>query len=71
MVDFDMIEREEILNEIIEKVKKFLCNGCGCLCGFKGGLCFIEIKEEVVMFNLNNCFELMSGEFDLIILVNI
>ena len=71
MADFDMIEREETPNEIIEKVKKFLRNGCGCSRGSKGGPCSTEIKEEAVMFNLNNCLELTSGELDLIILANI
>ena len=71
MADFDMIEREETPNEIIEKVKKFLRNGCGCSRGSKGGPYSTEIKEEAVMFNLNNCLELTSGELDLLILANI
>jgi len=71
MEDVDIIEREETPNEIIERVKKFLLNGCGCLRGSKGGPRSREFKEEVVLFNLNICLELTSGELDLIILANI
>ena len=71
MADVDIIEREEATNEIIERAKKFLLNGCGCMRGSKGGPCSREFKEEAVLFNLNNCLELTSGELDLIILANI
>ena len=63
-------ELEENPNPI-EKAKKFLRNGCGCSRGSKGGSCSREFKEETVMFNLNNCLELTSGELDLVILTNI
>ena len=71
MADVDIIEREEAPNEIIERAKNFLHNGCGCSRGSKGGPCSREFKEEAVLFNLNNCLELTSGELDLIILANI
>ena len=71
MADGDIIEREENQSEVIERAKKFLRNGCGCSRGSKGGACSREFKEEAVLFNLNNCLELTSGELDLIILANI
>jgi len=71
MEDVDIIERKETPNEMIKRAKKFLLNGCGCLRGSKGGPCSREFKEEAVLFNLNNCLELTSGELDLIILANI
>ena len=71
MADGDIIEREENPSEIIERAKKFLQNGCGCSHGSKGGACSREFKEEAVLFNLNNCLELRSGQLDLIILANI
>ena len=54
-----------------ERAKKFLHEGCGCLHGSKGGPCSREFREETVLFNLNNCLELTSGEPDLIILANL
>ena len=71
MADGDIIEREENPSEIIKRAKKFLRNGCGFSQGSKGGACSRELKEEAVLFNLNNCLELTSGELDLIILANI
>ena len=71
MADGDIIEREENPSEIIERAKKFLQNGCACSRGSKGGACSREFKEEAVLFNLNNCLELTSGQLDLIILANI
>ena len=71
MADGDIIEREETPSEIIKRAKKFLRNGSGCSHGSKGGACSRELKEEAVLFNLNNCLELTSGELDLIILANI
>jgi len=68
--DIDITGREETPIEIIERAKKFRLNGCGCLRGSKGGPCSREFKEAV-LFNLNNCLELTSGELDLIILANI
>lgn len=52
MADVDIIEREEAPNEIIERAKNFLHNGCGCSRGSKGGPCSREFKEEAVLFNL-------------------
>ena len=58
-------------NQVIEKAKKFLREGCGCTRGSKGGPLSREFQEETVLFNLNNCLELTSGELDLVILGNI
>ena len=41
--------------EIVEKVKKFLEEGCGCSQGVKGGHCSQQFQKEVVLCNLNNC----------------
>ena len=68
MADTESIVREETPNAVIERAKKFLREGCGCSRGSKGGPCSREFREETVLFNLNNCLELTSGEFDLIIL---
>ena len=58
-------------NKIIEKVTKFLQDGCRCALGEKGGMCSAQFSEETVLFNLNNCLELTSGELDLVIIANI
>ena len=58
-------------NKIIEKVTKFLQDGCGCALGDKGGPCSVQFSEETVLFNLNNCLELTSGELDLVVIANI
>ena len=71
MADTESIVREETPNAVIERAKKFLREGCGCSRGSKGGPCSREFREETVLFNLNNCLELTSGELDLIILANI
>lgn len=71
MADTESIVREETPNAVIERAKKFLLEGCGCSRGSKGGPCSREFREETVLFNLNNCLELTSGELDLIILANI
>lgn len=52
--------------EIVEKVKKFLEEGCGCSQGVKGGHCSQQFQKEVVLCNLNNCLELSHGELDLV-----
>ena len=71
MADIESKEREETPNVVIERAKKFLQEGCGCSRGSKGGPCSGEFREETVLFNLNNCLELTSGELDMIILANI
>ena len=66
------INQEEMENDqVIEKVKKFMHDGCGCALGTKGGPCSGQFTEQVVFFNLNNCRELSSVELDLVILANI
>ena len=35
--------------EIVEKVKKFLEEGCGCSQGMKGGHCSQQFQKEVVL----------------------
>ena len=63
------IEQEgEDFEEVVEKVKKFLRDGCGCTLGPKNGPCSLQFTEETVLFNLNNCLELSSAELDLVIL---
>lgn len=43
----------EIENEqLIEKVKKFMHDGCGCSLGAKGGSCLLQFLETDVLFNL-------------------
>ena len=43
----------EIENEqLIEKVKKFTHDGCGCSLGAKGGSCLLQFLETDVLFNL-------------------
>lgn len=64
-------ERAEDQNDLVEKTKKFLRDGCGCSHGAKGGPCFKELQEETVLFNLNNCLELTTAELDLVVLANI
>lgn len=54
-------DQNENKQQMIDKVRKFLQNGCGCSKGAKDGPCS----------NLNNCLKLSSAELDLIILANI
>ena len=62
----------EIENEqLIEKVKKFMHNGCGCALEAKGGSCSRQFSETDVLFNLNNCLKLSTDELDLVILDSI
>ena len=70
MADRDL-ERAENQNDLVEKTKKFLRDGCGCSHGAKGGPCSKELQEETVLFNLNNCLELTTAELDLVVLANI
>ena len=64
-------ERSENEVEVINKVKQFLQEGCGCTKGAKDGPCSSYFSEQTVLSNLNNCFELTSTELDLVILANI
>jgi len=57
--------------EVINRVKRFLQEGCGCSRGPNCGPCSGYFSEESVMSNLNNCLELSSAELDLVILANI
>lgn len=57
-------------NKIFEKTK-FLRDGCRCHLGGNGGPCSEQFSKGTVLFNLNNCLELTSGELDLVILANI
>ena len=53
------IEHEgEDFEEVVEKVKKFLRDGCSCTLGPKNGPCSLQFTKETVLFNLNNCLEL-------------
>ena len=67
-----MAELEEMENrdQVNEKVKKFMLDGCGCALGDQGGPCSRQFSEGAVLFNLNNCQELSSDELDLVILAN-
>ena len=64
-------DQNENEQQMIDKVRKFLLNGCGCSRSPKGGPCSNQFSEETVLTNLNNCFELSSAELDLVILANI
>lgn len=64
-------DQNENEQQVIDKVRKFLQNGCGCSRGAKGGPCSNQFSEETVLVNLNNCLELSSVELDLVILANI
>lgn len=61
----------ETCNELLNKLKKFLQDGCGCTLGPKNGPCCRQFSEETALFNLNNCLELSSVELDLVILTSI
>ena len=69
MVGWDqhVVESEEI----VAKGKKFLQEECGCSHGVKGGQCWQQFLEEVVLCNRNNCLELSHGELNFVILANI
>ena len=56
--------------QVVEKVKKFLRDGCGCTLGPKNGPCSLQFTEGTMLFNLNNCL-LSSAELDLVILTSI
>ena len=58
-------------DELVQKVVKFMYDGCGCTLGRAGGSCSKQFSNETVLFNLNNCLELSSGELDLVILASI
>ena len=51
--------------------RNFMSDGCGCALGAKGGPCSKQFSNDTVLFNLNNCLELSSGELDLVILASI
>ena len=58
-------------DEFVNKLKKFLQDGCGCTLGPKDGPFSQQFSEDTTMFNLNNCLELSSAELDLVILASI
>lgn len=62
---------QEFNDEAVQKVMKFMSDGCGCALGAKGGPCSKQFSNDTVLFNLNNCLELSSGELDLVILASI
>jgi len=62
---------QEFNDEAVQKVVKFMSDGCGCALGAKGGPCSKQFSNDTVLFNLNNCLELSSGELDLVILPSI
>ena len=45
-----MTELEEMENrdQVNEKAKKFILDGCGCALGEKGGLCSLQFSEGEV-----------------------
>lgn len=57
-------------DEVVQKVAKFMSDGCACALGAKGGPCSKQFSNDTVLFNLNNCLELSSGELDLVILAS-
>ena len=70
MADLDSAESKNN-DDPVQKVKKFMQDGCGCTLSGKGGQCCEQFSEETVLFNLNNCQELSHGELDLVILTSI
>lgn len=66
MADLQEIENND---ELVKKVTKFMDGGCAL--GAKGGPCSLQFSNETVLFNLNNCLQLSSGELDLVILASI
>lgn len=56
------LEEQEFNDESVQKVVKFMSDGCGCAVGAKGGPCSKQFSNDTVLFNLNNCLELSSGE---------
>ena len=58
-------------DEFVNKLKKFLQDGCGCTLGPKDSPCSQQFSEDTAMFNSNNCLELSSAELDLVILASI
>ncbi|KAJ7329004.1 hypothetical protein OS493_023296 [Desmophyllum pertusum] len=60
MADLQEIENND---ELVKKVTKFMDGGCAL--GAKGGPCSLQFSNETVLFNLNNCLQLSSGELDL------
>ena len=67
----DLGEGAENNDELVRKVTRFLHDGCGCALGAKGAPCCEQFSKETVLFNLNNCLELSSGELDVVILASI
>ena len=68
----DVNHREsKTCDELLDELKKFLQDGCGCTLGPKNGPCCRQFPEKIVLFNLNNCLELSSLELDLVILTSI
>ena len=57
--------------QMIDKARKFLQNGCGWSRGVKGGPCSDQFSKETVLANLNNCLQLSNAQLDLVILANI
>jgi len=58
-------------DQAVQKVVKFMSDGCGCALGAKGSPCSKQFSNDTVLFNLNNCLKLSSGELDLVILASI
>ena len=68
----DVNHREsETCDELLDELKKFLQDGCGCTLSPKNGPCCQQFPEETALFNLNNCLELSSLELNLVILASI
>lgn len=63
------IENSEL--DKIEKLKKFLTDGCGCHLGNSNGPCSKQFEDEVLVSNLLNVMELTTAELDLVILASI
>ena len=68
MAETDLADKEN--EKVLEKVKKFVKDGCGCALGAKGVPCSEQFTEAVVLFNLNNCLELPNDELDLVVLAS-
>ena len=64
------IQGEMVNEQVIEKVKIYMHDGCGRALGVNGGPCSGQFLEADVLLNLNNFLELSNDELDLVILAS-
>ena len=69
-ISFQLTMDKDICNadksiRTVEKIKKFMKDVCDCALGENGRPCFKHFTKEAVVFNVNKCYELSSGQLDL------